>query len=87
MAKVIILWLNRLKNENFLHIEALWSTSLLKLVRVTKPDGQSGLRKLIRECIRSLKVILRAAFKFGRRVHFALRRKLLKPPIARLPAT
>ncbi len=29
---------------------------------------------------------LRAAFKFGRRVHFALRRKMLKPPIARLPA-
>ncbi len=27
-----------------------------------------------------------AAFKFGRRVHFALRRKMLKPPIARLPA-
>ncbi len=25
-------------------------------------------------------------FKFGRRVHFALRRKMLKPPIARLPA-
>ncbi len=31
-------------------------------------------------------IILRAAFKFGRRVHFALRRKMLKPPIARLPA-
>ncbi len=29
---------------------------------------------------------LRAAFKFGRRVHFALRRKMLNPPIARLPA-
>ncbi len=29
---------------------------------------------------------LRAAFKFGRRVHFALRRKMRKPPIARLPA-
>ncbi len=29
---------------------------------------------------------LRAAFKFGRRVHFALRREMLKPPIARLPA-
>ncbi len=28
----------------------------------------------------------RAAFKFGRRVHFALRRKMLNPPIARLPA-
>ncbi len=28
----------------------------------------------------------RAAFKFGRRVHFALRRKMLKSPIARLPA-
>ncbi len=27
-----------------------------------------------------------SAFKFGRRVHFALRRKMLKPPIARLPA-
>ncbi len=27
-----------------------------------------------------------AAFKFGRRVHFALLRKVLKPPIARLPA-
>ncbi len=26
------------------------------------------------------------AFKFGRRVHFALRRKMLKPPIARLSA-
>ncbi len=33
-----------------------------------------------------LLTILRAAFKFGRRVHFALRRKMLKPPIARLPA-
>ncbi len=29
---------------------------------------------------------LRAAFKFGRRAHFALRRKMRKPPIARLPA-
>ncbi len=28
---------------------------------------------------------LRAAFNFGR-VHFALRRKMRKPPIARLPA-
>ncbi len=28
----------------------------------------------------------RAAFKFGRRVHFALGRKMLKPPIARLAA-
>ncbi len=28
----------------------------------------------------------RAAFKIVRRVHFALRRKMLKPPIARLPA-
>ncbi len=28
----------------------------------------------------------RAAFKFGRRVHFALRRQMLKLPIARLPA-
>ncbi len=28
----------------------------------------------------------RAAFKFGRRVHFALRRKMLKLGIARLPA-
>ncbi len=28
----------------------------------------------------------RAAFKFGRRVHFALRRNMLKSPIARLPA-
>ncbi len=30
--------------------------------------------------------ILRAAFNFGRLVHFALRGKMLKPPIARLPA-
>ncbi len=30
--------------------------------------------------------IMRTAFKFGRRVHFALRRKMLKPPIAHLPA-
>ncbi len=29
---------------------------------------------------------LRAAFKFGRRVHSALQRKMRKPPIARLPA-
>ncbi len=29
---------------------------------------------------------LRVAFKFGQRVHFELRRKMLKPPIARLPA-
>ncbi len=29
---------------------------------------------------------LRAAVKFGRRVHFALWRKMLNPPIARLPA-
>ncbi len=28
----------------------------------------------------------RAAFKFGRRVHFSLRRQMLKLPIARLPA-
>ncbi len=31
-------------------------------------------------------IILRAAFKFGRRVHFSLRRKMRKPPITRLPA-
>ncbi len=31
-------------------------------------------------------LFLRAVFKFARRVHFALRRKMLKPPIARLPA-
>ncbi len=29
---------------------------------------------------------LRAAFKFGRSVHFALRRKMRKPPISRVPA-
>ncbi len=29
---------------------------------------------------------MRAAFEFGRRVHFALRRKMLNPPIARFPA-
>ncbi len=29
---------------------------------------------------------IRAAFKFGRRVHFALRRKVQNSPIARLPA-
>ncbi len=29
---------------------------------------------------------LRAAFKFGRRVQFAPRRKMLNPPMARLPA-
>ncbi len=28
----------------------------------------------------------RAAFKFGRREHFALRHKTLKPPIAHLPS-
>ncbi len=33
-----------------------------------------------------LVIFLRAAFKFGRCVHFALRRKMLNPPIARLPA-
>ncbi len=31
-------------------------------------------------------LLFRAAFKFGRRVHFALRRKMLKPPIVHLPA-
>ncbi len=30
--------------------------------------------------------LMRAAFKFGRRVHFALRRKMRKPPITRVPA-
>ncbi len=30
--------------------------------------------------------VIIAAFKFGRRVHFALRCKMLNPPIARLPA-
>ncbi len=30
-------------------------------------------------------LFFRAAFKFGRRVHFALRRKMLKLPIARIP--
>ncbi len=30
--------------------------------------------------------LLHAAFKFGRRVHFALRLKMLNPPIAHLPA-
>ncbi len=29
---------------------------------------------------------LRAAFKFGRGVHFELRRKMQKPPISRVPA-
>ncbi len=28
----------------------------------------------------------KSAFKFGRRVHFAPRRKIRKPPITRLPA-
>ncbi len=36
---------------------------------------------------RFIEWILRAALKFGRRVHFALRRKMLKPPITRLPAS
>ncbi len=31
-------------------------------------------------------IIWAFAFKFGRRVHFALRRKMLKSPIARIPA-
>ncbi len=31
-------------------------------------------------------LFFRAAFRFGRRVHFALRRKMLKLPIARLLA-
>ncbi len=30
--------------------------------------------------------LFHAAFKYGRGVHFALRRKMLKQPIARLPA-
>ncbi len=34
--------------------------------------------------LRSIRI--RAAFKFGRRVRFALRRKMLKSRIARLPA-
>ncbi len=29
---------------------------------------------------------IRVAFKFGHRVHFELRRNMLKPPIAHLPA-
>ncbi len=36
--------------------------------------------------LRARPTLLHAAFKFGRRVHFALRRKMLKSPIARLPA-
>ncbi len=36
--------------------------------------------------IARLPFFLRAALKFGRRVHFALRRKMLNPPIAHLPA-
>ncbi len=38
------------------------------------------------ERFRAKQIHFRAAFKFGRRVHFALRRKMLKSPIARLPA-
>ncbi len=30
-------------------------------------------------------IFLRAAFKFGRGVHFVLRRKMRKPPISRVP--
>ncbi len=37
-------------------------------------------------CLRLSGSFLRAAFKFGRRVHFAVRRKMRKPPITRLPA-
>ncbi len=36
--------------------------------------------------VNSKLAFFRAAFKFSRRVHVALRRKMLKPPIARLPA-
>ncbi len=32
------------------------------------------------------RIVLPAVFKFGRRVHFVLRRKLRKPPITRVPA-
>ncbi len=31
-------------------------------------------------------ITIRVAFKFGRRMHFTLQRKILKSPIARLPA-
>ncbi len=50
---------------------------------------QIAVRRLVlREgySFRPFRSILRAAFKFGRRVHFALRRKMRKPPITRVPA-
>ncbi len=36
--------------------------------------------------LQSASPFLRAAYKFGRGVHFALRRKMRKPPISRVPA-
>ncbi len=42
--------------------------------------------RLLNSLIITYTPFLRAAFKCGRRVHFALRRKMLKPPIARFPA-
>ncbi len=45
--------------------------------------GSGLLENLKSLCVKSS---FRAAFKLGRRVHFELRRKVLKPPIARLPA-
>ncbi len=42
--------------------------------------------QLVFESCICAKVVFHAAFKFGWRVYFALRRKMLKPPIARLPA-
>ncbi len=49
----------------------------------------SSLRKnigLFDNCEVHILMTLRAAFKFGCRVHVNLRRNMLKPPIARLPA-
>ncbi len=49
-------------------------------------NRRASQREVLGERPKPLLLFLRAAFKFGRRVHFALQRKMLKLPIARLPA-
>ncbi len=62
-----------------------WSEPFTQHILATQTAYEKWLndRAMNNKCISAG---LSAAFKFGRRVHFALRRKMLKPPIARLPA-
>ncbi len=53
------------------------------LVKSSKPKASERYQPVLK---RNNLSIFRAAFEFGPRVHFALRRKMRKSPVVRLPA-